>query len=231
MRTRLPCCSTPIFAASLLSVVSPSSAMTLSTFPLNLSKEELQILGDSACNTPPEEMRTHQIPAFKDRPGQAHEPSDVPERWEYGTVYCGPHAEDAGRPIGLMVWCQRPPQQELWDCGKAMPLVQMKIAERKVRVLYQSTTAKDAVEVIEYLLSRPRFRGVVVDPAWLVSDVSVHRGLPTDFVSAIDARVSFSVVASGYHMQIIREKGEDGTRFGIEGMTIWHGDVGVPVGE
>jgi hypothetical protein len=203
-----------IHAATLLLAVSATSATsTRVTGPLYLSEQDQQILGDTACNTHPQEIQTS-------------ESVGVTEPVHYGVVYCGPHAEDAGRPIGLKVGCSRPQGREYWECQKATPFVEMKIGDRTARMLYQYTTAKEVVEIVEFLLSRPKFRDAVVNPDWLVSDVYVYRSPQSSFVLAIDYRVRFSVMASGHSIQVIREKREDGTRFGIEGITVWHGYVG-----
>lgn len=185
-------CRTALLTALLLLALPDSESATRLTGPLELPNEEKEILWATACNTYPQEIRTGQ--SLGER-----EPVD------FGAVYCGPHAEYAGMPIGLYVTCSRPHGREYWDCQKAIPMLEMKIGQRTVRVLYQFASAKDVLEVIDYMLSRPSLRDVAVNPDWLVSDVYVHRDNERFLVSASTHSVSF-----------IREEREGEPHFRIE---------------
>jgi hypothetical protein len=202
MRTNSPICWTAIFAAGLLLTISATSeSSTVRLRPLNLSQQDQQILADGACNTHPQEIRAGQM-------------LGVEKPVDSGVVYCGPHAEDAGHPIGLRVDCSRPQGQEYWDCRKATPMLEMKIDQRTVRVLYQFASAKEVLEVLDFMLSRPSLRNVVVNPDWLASDVRVHRDT-----------VRFSVSASDYIVHFIPEGGRQGKpHFRIERISHCPGD-------
>lgn len=198
---------TTLLTVLLLLAVSDTESATRRTGPLELPNEEKEILWATACNTYPQEMRT----------GQSLE---GPEPVDFGEVYCGPHAEYAGMPIGLYVTCDRPSGRDYWDCQKAVPMMEMKIGQRTVRVLYQFASAKEVLEIIEYMLSRPTLRNVVVDPNWLASDVHVHRD-----------RERFSVLASNYIVSFIREERQGHSQFRIERISDCRGDGCSPVAE
>ena len=195
-----------LLTAILLLTASDSESATRRTGPLELSHEDREILGATACNTYPQEIRTAQS-------------LEGPEPIDFGAVYCGPHAEYAGKPIGLYVTCSRPSGTANWDCDKALPTMEMKIGARTVRVLYSFASAREALEVIEYVSSRPALGSVVVDPDWLESDVYIHRSDDRFLVQANNRIVTF-----------VRENARHGKpQFRIERISLCGGDVCNPI--
>jgi hypothetical protein len=187
-------------ATSLLAAAAGQAA-TMQTRPLELTTQQKEDLGATACYTYPQSIRARQ---------QFGGSMDI----DHADVYCGPHAEHEGQPLALSVQCSRPSGTVQWECRKAVPTMEMRVGDRTVRIQYTFTTAREVSEIIQYVVSRPAIGKVAIDADWIAAEVYIHR-----------SGDQFLVSASKRIVTVVREQRQGALRFRVADISLCEVDV------